>query len=163
MWNLLKRSLQMGRLSKKSLGHGEAHLRSFQQSWHIRHLDCGSCNGCDWEMAALLNPIYDLQRLGFDFVASPRHADILMCTGSMSTQLVQAAKTTNEATPNPKLIIAVGDCAIHGGLFKDAYAASEGVGKTLPVSIEIPGCPPTPDDLLRALLKLKRNGEDLSC
>lgn len=156
MWNLLKRSLKMGRLSEKRLNQGATHLHSFSQSWHIRHLDCGSCNGCDWEMNALLNPIYDLQRFGFDFVASPRHADILMCTGPMSTQLIQAAKATDEATPNPKLIIAVGDCAIHGGVFKEAYAAREGVGETLTVNVKIPGCPPSPDDLLKALLQLKR-------
>ena len=146
----------MGLLSKKIPGQGEAHLRSFQQSWHIRHLDCGSCNGCDWEMNALLNPIYDLQRFGFDFVASPRHADILMCTGPMTTQLIQAAKATDDATPQPKLIIAVGDCAIHGGLFKGAYAANGGVGQILPVTVKIPGCPPTPEDLLQALIRLKR-------
>ena len=156
MWNLLKRSLRMGRLSEENSNHEATHLHSFAQSWHIRHLDCGSCNGCDWEMSALLNPIYDLQRFGFDFVASPRHADILMCTGPMSTQLIQAAKATDEATPKPKWIIAVGDCAIHGGVFKDAYAAHEGIGKTVAVSIEIPGCPPSPDDLLTTLLQLKR-------
>lgn len=157
MWNLLKRSLKMGCLSEKRLGQDTAHLRSFQQSWHIRHLNCGSCNGCDWEMSALLNPIYDLQRFGFDFVASPRHADIIMCTGPMSTQLIQAAKATDEATPKPKQIVAVGDCAINGGVFKGAYAAHKGVGQILSVDIEIPGCPPTPEDILKELMKLKRN------
>ncbi|MEM5816513.1 MAG: oxidoreductase [Desulfitobacterium hafniense] len=155
MWNLLKRSLKMGRLSEKRLEQGEAHLRSLRQSWHIRHLDCGSCNGCDWEMSALLNPIYDLQRFGFDFVASPRHADILMCTGPMSTHLIQAALATSEGTPNPKRIIAVGDCALDGGMFKEAYAAHNGVGEVLPVDIKIPGCPPSPDELLKVLLQLK--------
>ncbi|CDX03223.1 Hydrogenase-4 component I, HyfI/HycG-like [Desulfitobacterium hafniense] len=155
MWNLLKRSLKMGRLSEKRLEQGEAHLRSLRQSWHIRHLDCGSCNGCDWEMSALLNPIYDLQRFGLDFVASPRHADILMCTGPMSTHLIQAALATYEGTPNPKKIIAVGDCALDGGMFKEAYAAHNGVGEVLPVDIKIPGCPPSPDQLLKVLLQLK--------
>ncbi|AGA70402.1 Ni,Fe-hydrogenase III small subunit [Desulfitobacterium dichloroeliminans LMG P-21439] len=156
MWNLLRRSLKRGRLSEKRLDQDAAHLHSFRQSWHIRHLDCGSCNGCDWEMSALLNPIYDLQRFGFDFVASPRHADLLMCTGPMSTQLNQAAKATNEATPQPKWVIAVGDCAINGGVFKEGYAAGSGVGQALTVDIAIPGCPPSPDDILRALLQLNR-------
>lgn len=154
MWNLLKRSLRMVRLTENRLDQDAPHLHSLKQSWHIRHLDCGSCNGCDWEMSALLNPVYDLQRFGFDFVASPRHADILMCTGPLATQLNPAANNTYEATPHPKLVIAVGDCAINGGVFKEAYAAHAGVGGTLPVQLEIPGCPPTPEDMIKALLKL---------
>ncbi|WP_019851220.1 NADH-quinone oxidoreductase subunit B family protein [Desulfitobacterium sp. PCE1] len=156
MLNLLKRSLKMGRLTEKKLEQNEAYLRSLHQSWHIRHLDCGSCNGCDWEMSALLNPIYDLQRFGFDFVASPRHADILMCTGPMSAHLIQAALATQEGTPNPKRIIAVGDCAIDGGVFKGAYAAHDGVGEVLTMDISVPGCPPSPDDLLKVLFQLRR-------
>lgn len=144
----------MGRLTER-----QPQLRSLKQSLHIRHLDCGSCNGCDWEMSALLNPIYDLQQYGFDFVASPRHADLLMCTGSMTTQLLQAATTTYEATPHPKQVIAVGDCAINGGIFKEAYATNGGVGKTLPVQVEIPGCPPSPEDILRILLTLSQPGK----
>lgn len=154
MWNLLKRSLKKGRLSEKFLDQEASHLRSFKQSWHIRHLDCGSCNGCDWEMNALLNPLYDLQRFGFDFVASPRHADILMCTGPMSTHLIQAAEETNDATPNPKCVIAVGDCAINGGVFKKAYGANCGIDPTLAVDIRIPGCPPSPEELLKVLLAM---------
>jgi Ni,Fe-hydrogenase III small subunit len=164
MWNLLKRSLRMGRLTESRLDQAAPHLRSLQQSWHIRHLDCGSCNGCDWEMTALLNPVYDIQRFGFDFVASPRHADILMCTGPLAEQLRQAATDTYEATPHPKLVVAVGDCAVNGGVFSKAYAAQAGIGETLPVHLEIPGCPPSPDDILKALLKLTEQdrikGED---
>lgn len=154
MWNLLKRSLKKGRVTETRFDQDAPHLNSLKQSWHIRHLDCGSCNGCDWEMTALLNPIYDLQRFGFDFVASPRHADILMCTGPLATQLNLAAHETYEATPHPKLVIAVGDCAIHGGVFKEGYAAHAGVGEALLVHLEIPGCPPLPEDILKALLKL---------
>lgn len=154
MWNLLKRSLKKGRVTETRIDQDAPHLNSFKQSWHIRHLDCGSCNGCDWEMTALLNPIYDLQRFGFDFVASPRHADILMCTGPLATQLNLAAHETYEATPHPKLVIAVGDCAIDGGVFKEGYAAHAGVGEALPVHLTIPGCPPSPEDILKALLKL---------
>lgn len=154
MWNLLKRSLRMGQLAENRIEYDAPHLHSMKQSWHIRHLDCGSCNGCDWEMTALLNPLYDLQRFGFDFVASPRHADILMCTGPLAIQLKEAAQDTYEATPHPKLVIAVGDCAIHGGVFKEGYAAHCGIGETLSVDVEIPGCPPSPEDMLKALLKL---------
>lgn len=160
MWKLLKRSLKMGRLTDKGMNEELPHSQSQSQlqlpnrSLHIRHLDCGSCNGCDWEMSALLNPVYDLQRFGFDFVASPRHADILMCTGPLAIQLNQAATTTYEATPHPKLVIAVGDCAINGGVFKEAYAVHSGVGEALPVHVKIPGCPPTPEDMVKALRKL---------
>lgn len=161
MWKLLKRSLKTGRLSERQpvadrSKDAQTQHHSFKQSWHIRHLDCGSCNGCDWEMSALLNPIYDLQQYGFDFVASPRHADLLMCTGSMTSQLLQAATTTYEATPHPKQVIAVGDCAIHGNVFRDAYATNGGVGKVLPVQVEIPGCPPSPEEILKVLIRLER-------
>ncbi|NMA68675.1 MAG: oxidoreductase [Desulfitobacterium sp.] len=156
MWDLLKRSLKMGRLTEKHKEENAPHLRSFQQSWHIRHLDCGSCNGCDWEMNALLNPVYDLQRFGFDFVASPRHGDILMCTGPMSTQLVQAAHETDAGMPKPKVIIAVGDCSIDGGVFKSAYGAKDGIEGTLKVDVEIPGCPPSPEQILDVLLQMKK-------
>ena len=165
MWNLLRRSLKMGCLTEEIQQEqteteplaGEAHYvrKKFLsgRSFHIRHLDCGSCNGCDWEMTALLNPVYDIQRLGLDFVASPRHADVLMCTGPVSTQLLQAALATYEAAPHPKIVVAVGDCAINGGVFQEAYATQQGVGKVLPVDIMIPGCPPSPSDMLNALLK----------
>jgi Ni,Fe-hydrogenase III small subunit len=162
LWNLLKRSLRMGRLTENRLNQDAPHLHSIKQSWHIRHLDCGSCNGCDWEMTALLNPVYDIQHFGFDFVASPRHADILMCTGPLVTQLNKAAMDTFEATPNPKLVIAVGDCAVNGGVFKKAYAAHEGIGSALPVRIKIPGCPPSPEEILKVLLQLTEQ-DRLSC
>lgn len=156
MWKLLKRSLKMGRLTGNGMNEEKPHSQSQSpnRSLHIRHLDCGSCNGCDWEMSALMNPVYDLQRFGLDFVASPRHADILMCTGPLATQLNQAVITTYEATPHPKLVVAVGDCAINGGVFKEAYAAHSGAGEALPVHVKIPGCPPTPEDMLTVLKKL---------
>ena len=156
MWKLLERSLKKGRITEKFVDKGKHPLKDKKQSWHIRHLDCGSCNGCDWEMTALLNSIYDVQRFGFDFVASPRHADILMCTGPLATQLNQAANMTFEAIPSPKIVIAVGDCAVNGGVFKEAYAAQAGVNKTIPVKCEIPGCPPSPEDMLKVLLQLSK-------
>lgn len=156
MWSLLLRKLKTGRLTQK----GEKSLAkqkssnlpsSFRKSLQVRHLDCGSCNGCDWELTALSNSIYDLQHFGIDFVASPRHADLLMCTGPGSTQLLNAARETYDAMAKPKWVIAVGDCAINGGVFKGSYASSGGIGGTLPVDVEVPGCPPSPDDLIKAL------------
>ena len=158
MWSLLLRRLKMGRLTQKN-GNLRAPKApsdlpmSFKQSLQIRHLDCGSCNGCDWELTALINSIYDLQHYGIDFVASPRHADLLMCTGPGSTQLLNAARETYEAMAKPKWVVAVGDCAIDGGIFKGAYASEGGIGGVLPVDLKVPGCPPTPDDLIKALLK----------
>jgi len=103
-------------------------------------------------MTALINSVYDLQHFGIDFVASPRHADLLMCTGTGSTQLLKAAHETYEAMAKPKWVMAVGNCAIDGGVFKGAYASEEGIGGTLPVDLKVPGCPPSPDDLIKALL-----------
>lgn len=121
-------------------------------SLHIRHVDAGSCNGCDWEMTALLNPVYDVQRLGIDFVASPRHADMLMVTGTVSENLRKALLDTYEATPEPRLVVAVGACAIAGACFLDAPASLGGVDKVVPVDLYIPGCPPRPSALLYGLL-----------
>lgn len=124
------------------------------RSLQIRHLDCGSCNGCDFELAALLNPVYDVQRFGFDFVASPRHADVLAVTGIVTRNLAEAAQYTFEATPDPKLVVAIGDCAINGGVFKNGNAVVGPVKNVLPVHLKIPGCPPSPEDILKALLEL---------
>lgn len=127
--------------------------KNFGRSWHIRHVDCGSCNGCDWEMNALLNPVYDMQRYGLDFVASPRHADILMVTGSVAKHLQVALVKTFEATPAPKQVIAVGDCACNGGIFKNSYATLGGVEQVVPVNIKIVGCPPSPQEILDVLTR----------
>jgi Ni,Fe-hydrogenase III small subunit len=159
MWNLLLRKLKMGRLTEKS---GNSLTRqssselpsSFRQSLQARHLDCGSCNGCDWEITALGNSFYDHQHFGIDFVASPRHADLLMCTGPGSTQLLNAAHETYEAMAKPKWVVAVGDCAIDGGVFKGAYASENGIKNVLPVDVKIPGCPPKPQEIMDALLEL---------
>jgi Ni,Fe-hydrogenase III small subunit len=122
------------------------------RSLHIRHLDSGSCNGCDWELSALLNPYYDIQRLGIDFVASPRHADLLLVTGVMTRNLTQAARLTYEAMPEPRLVVAVGACAVGGGVFAQTYAASGGAGPVLPVDVYVPGCPPRPEAIIHGLL-----------
>jgi Ni,Fe-hydrogenase III small subunit len=118
----------------------------------VRHLDVGSCNGCDWEVNALLNPIHDVQRLGIDFVASPRHADLLLVTGVMTRNLEEAALRTYEAMPEPRLVVAVGACAISGGVFAGSYAALDGIGGVLPVDVFVPGCPPRPEALIQGLL-----------
>ncbi len=130
---------------------GEARGR---RSIQIRHLDCGSCNGCDFELASLLNPVYDLQRFGLDFVASPRHADVLAVTGVVTRNLAEAARATYDAAPEPKLVVAVGDCACDGGVFKEGYAVVGAPEEILPVDLKIPGCPPDPETILKALLAL---------
>jgi Ni,Fe-hydrogenase III small subunit/formate hydrogenlyase subunit 6/NADH:ubiquinone oxidoreductase subunit I len=136
---------------------GAERLRSgiagrFGRSLHVRHLDAGSCNGCDWEIAALLNPYHDLQRLGIDFVASPRHADLLLVTGVMTANLAEAARRTYEAMPEPRLVVAVGACAISGGVFGGAPGCGDGVAASLPVDVFVPGCPPRPEALIEGML-----------
>jgi Ni,Fe-hydrogenase III small subunit len=126
--------------------------RTLGRSLHVRHLDAGSCNGCDWEIAALLNPYHDVQRLGIDFVASPRHADLLLVTGIMTRNLEAAALRTYEAMPEPRLVVAVGACAISGGVFAGSYAGRAGIGDVLPVDVFVPGCPPRPEALIQGLL-----------
>jgi Ni,Fe-hydrogenase III small subunit len=127
------------------------------RSLHIRHIDAGSCNACDFEMVALNNPVYDLQQYGIDFVASPRHADMLMVTGTVTRNLTQALTMTYEAVPSPKLVMAVGACAASGQTFGNTYAIRGGVDAIVPVDIYVPGCPPRPSALLYALLlALKR-------
>ena len=125
---------------------------TLRRSLHVRHLDAGSCNGCDWEIAALLNPYHDVQRLGIDFVASPRHADLLLVTGIMTRNLEEAARRTYEAMPEPRLVVAVGACAISGGVFAGTYAGRAGISEVLPVDVFVPGCPPRPEALIHGLL-----------
>jgi Ni,Fe-hydrogenase III small subunit len=122
------------------------------RSLHIRHLDAGSCNGCESEIAALLNPYHDIQRLGIDFVASPRHADLLLVTGIMTRNLEEAALRTYQAMPEPRLVVAVGACAISGGVFAGSYAGRDGIAEALPVDVFVPGCPPRPEALIHGLL-----------
>jgi Ni,Fe-hydrogenase III small subunit len=123
-----------------------------KRSLHVRHLDAGSCNGCDWEIQALLGPVYDIQRLGIDVVASPRHADMVLVTGSVTRHLEQAVRMTYEAMPQPGLVVAVGACACGGGVLQGTYCTAGGVGNVLPVDVFIPGCPPRPQALIHGLL-----------
>jgi Ni,Fe-hydrogenase III small subunit len=124
------------------------------RSLSIREVDAGSCNGCELEIHALNNPIYDLERFGIRFVASPRHADVLLVTGPLTLNMCEALQRTYVATPEPKWVVAVGDCAINGGVFAGSYAVADGIGKTVPVDLRIEGCPPAPADLLTGLLTL---------
>lgn len=126
--------------------------RTLGRSLHVRHLDSGSCNGCDWELAALVNPVYDVQRLGIDFVASPRHADLLLVTGVMTRNLQEAALLTYQAMPEPRLVVAVGACATGGGVFSNTYAAAGSAEPVLPVDVFVPGCPPRPEAVIHGLL-----------
>jgi Ni,Fe-hydrogenase III small subunit len=124
------------------------------RSLSIRQVDAGSCNGCELEIHALNNAFYDLERFGFHFVASPRHADVLMVTGPVTKNMREALLRTYNATPDPKWVIAVGACAVDGGLFAGSYAVAGGVKAVVPVDLTIPGCPPNPKALLAGLLAL---------
>lgn len=131
----------------------EARIR-LGRSLSIRAVDAGSCNGCELEIHALNNPIYDLERFGIRFVASPRHADVLLVTGPVTRNMADALRRTWEATPAPKWVVACGGCAIDGGVFAGSYACIGAADAVVPVDLRIPGCPPRPSDLLAGLLAL---------
>lgn len=128
--------------------------RYFSGSLAIRQVDAGSCNGCELEIHALNNPFYDIERFGVHFVASPRHADLLLVTGPVSRHMQAALQRTYEATPAPKFVLAVGDCAKDGGEFGESYATCGGVSRVIPVDGVIAGCPPTPLELMKGILAL---------
>src|SRR5688572_24398400 len=137
--------------------------RRLGRSLSIREIDAGSCNGCELEIHALGNAFYDLERFGLRFVASPRHADVLLVTGPVTKNMREALERTYHATPNPKWVVAVGDCAINCGVFADSYAVVGGVSQVVPVDLHIPGCPPSPMDLLKGLLALLATAENKAC
>jgi Ni,Fe-hydrogenase III small subunit len=124
------------------------------RSLAIRQVDAGSCNGCELEIHALSNAFYDIERFGLRFVASPRHADVLLVTGPVTKNMRQALERTYNATPDPKWVIAIGDCGADGGIFRGSYACVGGVSEVVPVDLHIKGCPPSPLDLLKGLLAL---------
>jgi Ni,Fe-hydrogenase III small subunit len=124
------------------------------RSLAIREVDAGSCNGCELEIHALNNAFYDLERFGLRFVASPRHADVLLVTGPVTVNMREALERTYTATPDPKWVVAVGDCGRDGGVFAGSYACVGGVSAVIPVDLHIPGCPPNPLQLLQGLLAL---------
>jgi Ni,Fe-hydrogenase III small subunit len=135
---------QVDRAARKRLGRSLA----------IREVDAGSCNGCELEIHALNNSFYDIERFGIRFVASPRHADVLLVTGPVTKNMREALERTYDATPGPKWVVAVGDCAKDGGIFAGSYACTGGVSSVVPVDLHIRGCPPSPTALLRGLLAL---------
>jgi Ni,Fe-hydrogenase III small subunit len=131
--------------------------RSLGRSLAIREVDAGSCNGCELEIHALNNAFYDLERFGLRFVASPRHADVLLVTGPVTKNMREALERTYRATPDPKWVVAVGDCAFDGGIFAGSYAVAGGVSHVVPVDLHIRGCPPSPTALLKGLIALLEN------
>jgi Ni,Fe-hydrogenase III small subunit len=127
-------------------------LRYFDGALTIRHVDAGSCNGCELEINSLNNPYYNLEGLGIKFVASPRHADMLLVTGPVSRHMEVALKRTYDATPDPKLVVAIGDCGCSGGIFGESYASCGRVANVIPVDVAVPGCPPTPYAIMEGIL-----------
>ncbi|HEX2334457.1 MAG TPA: NADH-quinone oxidoreductase subunit B family protein [Burkholderiales bacterium] len=130
----------------------EAVLKHFGRALAIRHVDAGSCNGCELEIHACNSPHYNLERLGIRFVASPRHADLLLVTGPVSRHMETALRRTYDATPEPKLVVAIGDCGCSGGIFGESYASCGRVSNVIPVDVAVPGCPPEPIAIIRGIL-----------
>ena len=130
----------------------KAILRTLGRALTIRHVDAGSCNGCELEIQALNNPYYNLEGIGVRFVASPRHADMLLVTGPVSKHMAIALKRTYDATPEPKLVVAIGDCGCDGGVFGESYASCGRVANVIPVDVAVPGCPPPPAAIIQGIL-----------
>lgn len=149
-------SIQAEKVEIEAIGQEikESVKRLFRGSLAIRQVDAGSDNAAEQELVALSNAFYDVERFGIHFVASPRHADMLLVTGPVTRNMAEALKRAYEATPNPKIVVAVGDDAIDGGIFKDSYATLDGVKSVIPVDFEIPGNPPSPKTILAHLLKI---------
>ncbi len=165
MFNVLGKIFKTGCLTEKFTPHDSTAMqlgsachkeitRIFGRSLAIRMVDAGSCNGCELEMHALNNSFYDIERFGIHFVASPRHADLLLVTGPVSRHMQAALKGTYDATPDPKLVIAMGDCGVDGGEFGVSYASCGAVANVIPVDAVIGGCPPSPLQLLQGILGL---------
>ena len=133
-------------------------LRLLGRALAIRHVDAGSCNGCELEIHALGNPYYNLEGLGMRFVASPRHADLLLVTGPVSRNMEEALRRTYEAMPEPRLVVAVGDCGCTGGIFGESYASCGRVSNVVPVDVAVPGCPPEPRVLMQGILAAVTSG-----
>jgi formate hydrogenlyase subunit 7 len=150
----ISKALRVGRIAEpappapKPMTKPPAGVRG---SLQVRHVDAGSCNGCEVEISGAFGPVYDAERFGARLVASPRHADALLVTGVVTHNMAGPLRTTIEATPQPRRVIACGDCAINRGVFADAYGVAGAVGEVVAVDVEIPGCPPTPSQIVAAL------------
>ncbi len=166
MWNTLSRMARTGLLteplpaldgSSPEMGDLQTELLAvLGRALCIRHVDAGSCNGCELEIQALHNPYYNLEGAGIHFVASPRHADMLLVTGPVSVNMEEALRRTYDAIPDPKFVVAVGDCGACGDIFGTSYASRGGVSNILPVNFTVTGCPPTPTAILRGILQTVR-------
>ena len=164
MFDVLSRMVRTGILTEPSPRSADAPpvIETIQEDLRkilgralcIRHVDAGSCNGCELEIHALNNPYYNLEGAGIKFVASPRHADMLLVTGPVSVNMVEALKRTYDAVPDPKLVIAVGDCGTCGGVFGETYATRGAVANVIPVHHTVGGCPPNPEAILKAILQI---------
>jgi Ni,Fe-hydrogenase III small subunit len=154
MKGIVTASINMSDIESVGAELKELIRKKFSRSFNIREVDTGSCGACEAEIIAANNPIYDVSRFGVNFVASPRHADALLVTGPVSKNMVLALKKTYDAMPTPKFVIACGNCALDGWYFKDSYYTEGGVSKVLPVDVYIPGCPPKPADIVKALVGL---------
>ncbi len=165
-WQLMGRALRRAPATEALVPPGAATVRELAarldaaaqrrlgRSLAIRHVDAGSCNGCELELHAMSGIVYDLERFGLRFVASPRHADVLLVTGPPTRNLIEALRATWAATPDPKWVVGVGDCAVDGGVFKGSYAVVGGAAAAVPVDLLVPGCPPTPQQVLAGLRAL---------
>jgi Ni,Fe-hydrogenase III small subunit len=163
MWRILKQIVHVGLPTEPAPEANDAWrtegekiqsdiLRILGRALCIRHIDAGSCNACELEINAVGNPYYNIEGLGIKFVASPRHADMLLITGPVTKNMESAVMVAYDATPDPKLVVALGDCACTGGIFGESYATCGRVSNILPVDVTIPGCPPKPVDILRGVL-----------
>lgn len=165
MFRILKKSLKTGVVTGRHPAAAPAleaptpeaqeKAKPFRSSLTFRAVDTGSCNACEMEMNALANPVYDIERFGIHIAASPRHADALVVTGPVTVNMERALKDVHKQTPDPKIVIALGDCAINCGMFKGSYAVTGPVDRHIPVDVRIPGCPPRPVEILKALSELR--------
>ncbi|MBL8472117.1 MAG: formate hydrogenlyase [Rhodocyclaceae bacterium] len=167
MWKILKHAVsrsvltepapqEAANLSAAATDIQEEVLAILGRALTIREVDAGSCNGCELEIHALNNPYYNLEGLGIKFVASPRHADMLLVTGPVARNMEVALRRTFEATPEPRLVVAVGDCGCDGGIFGENYACRGRVSNVIPVDVAVPGCPPAPIEIMRGILTAVR-------
>ena len=167
MWHILKQIVRTGIVTEPAPQVADTDVPAIQrihqdildilgQALTIREVDAGSCNGCELEIHALSNPYYNIEGLGIKFVASPRHADMLLVTGPVSRHMEEALRRTFDATPEPKLVVAVGDCGCTGGIFGESYASLGRVANVIPVDVAVPGCPPPPIEILRGILSAVR-------
>lgn len=167
MWHIFKQIARVGIVTEPAPAIDNAEHAAIQrihqdildilgQALTIRQVDAGSCNGCELEIHALNNPYYNIEGLGIKFVASPRHADMLLVTGPVSRHMEEALRRTYDATPEPKLVVAVGDCGCSGGIFGENYASCGRVANVIPVDLAVSGCPPPPIEILRGILSAVR-------